>query len=57
MLGDLSERDRLIALAPADPKAPKAGGVPSNVFQDLVIARTKTAEGGFVASTAKLICP
>jgi hypothetical protein len=47
----------VIALAPADPKAPTSGAVPSKVFQDLVINHTRTAEGGFIAGTAKLACP
>jgi hypothetical protein len=47
----------VIALAPADPSAPKSGTVPWQVFHDLVIEHSKTAEGGFVAGTAKLICP
>jgi hypothetical protein len=47
----------VIALAPADPKAPRSGAVPAKVFQDLVIDHTKTHEGGFVAETAKLVCP
>jgi hypothetical protein len=47
----------VIALAPADPKARDSGVVPSKVFQDLVIDHSKTAEGGFVAGTAKLVCP
>jgi hypothetical protein len=47
----------VIALAPADPKAPKSGTVPWQVFRDLVIDHSKTAEGGFVAGTARLICP
>jgi hypothetical protein len=50
-------RYTVIALAPADPKAPATGVVPSKVFQDLVIDHTKTSEGGFVAGTAKLVCP
>jgi hypothetical protein len=47
----------VIALAPADPKAPKSGAVPRKVFQDLVIDHSKTSEDGFVAGTAKLVCP
>jgi hypothetical protein len=48
----------VVALAPADPNAPSSGTIPNQVFQDLVINRTKTAEGGFVASTAQYAaCP
>lgn len=47
----------VIALAPANPKAPQSGLVPRKVFQDLVIDHSKTAEGGFVAGTAELACP
>jgi hypothetical protein len=38
-----------IAVAPMDPKAPNTGPIPQQVFQDLVITRTKSSEGGFVA--------
>jgi len=47
----------VIAVAPANPKAPKSGPMPFKVFEDLVIQHTKTSEGGFVAATAKLSCP
>ena len=47
----------VIAVAPADPKAPKSGSMPIKVFEDLVIQHTKTSEGGFIAGTAKLACP
>jgi hypothetical protein len=47
----------VIALAPADPKAPSSGTIPWKVFADLVIDHTKNSEGGFVAGTAKLVCP
>jgi hypothetical protein len=48
----------LIAVAPADPKAPATGTIPSQVFQDLVIAHTTSVEGGFVASTPQFMaCP
>jgi len=50
-------RYTVIALAPVDPKAPNSGDVPRKVFQDLVIDHSKTAEGGFVAGFAKLVCP
>jgi hypothetical protein len=52
------ENADLIAVAPADPKAPASGTIPSQVFQDLVIDHTTTAEGGFVASSPQYIpCP
>jgi hypothetical protein len=48
----------LVAVAPADPKAPASGTIPSQVFQDLVIAHTTTVEGGFVASGPQyMACP
>jgi hypothetical protein len=48
----------VIALAPTDPNAPSSGTVPNQVFQDLVINHTVTAEGGFVASAAQYAaCP
>jgi hypothetical protein len=46
----------VVALAPANPDAPRSGVVPSQVMQDLVYNRTRTIEGGFVAATAKLTC-
>jgi hypothetical protein len=52
------ENATLIAVAPADPMAAASGTIPSQVFQDLVIAHTTTVEGGFVASTPQyLACP
>jgi len=47
----------VIAVAPVDPGAPASGPMPSQVFEDLVITHSKTAEGGFVAATAALTCP
>jgi hypothetical protein len=47
----------VIAIAPVDPTAPASGNIPTSVFSDLVIARTATAEGGFVSATATLSCP
>jgi hypothetical protein len=48
----------VIALAPTDPNAPTTGSIPTQVFQDLVLAHTTTAEGGFVASSPQNIaCP
>jgi len=47
----------VIAVAPIDPKAPNSGPVPTQVFEDLVIARTATTEGGWVSATATLSCP
>ncbi|HXR39173.1 MAG TPA: hypothetical protein VN776_08770 [Terracidiphilus sp.] len=47
----------VLAVAPADPNAPSSGPIPTQVFQDLVLARTMTSEGGFVAGTAALTCP
>jgi hypothetical protein len=46
----------VVALAPANPDAPRSGAVPSQVMQDLVYNRTRTVEGGFVAAAAKLTC-
>ncbi len=48
----------VIALAPMNPNAPSSGTIPTQVFQDLVINHTITAEGGFVASNAQYAaCP
>jgi len=47
----------VIALAPVDPNAPLSGSMPYQVFDDLVIAHTKTAEGGFIAATTTVTCP
>ena len=52
-----AETYTVIAVAPIDPKAPNSGAVPNQVFDDLVIARTATAEGGWVSATATLSCP
>jgi hypothetical protein len=46
----------VIGLAPASPNAPSTGSMPNQVFDDLVIARTTSAEAGFVAATAQLTC-
>jgi hypothetical protein len=46
----------VVALAPANPKAPATGTVPQQVYQDLVGSRTMSAEGGFIAATAQLTC-
>jgi hypothetical protein len=48
----------VVAVAPANPKAPGSGTIPDQVFQDLVIAHTTTSEGGFIASSPQNIgCP
>jgi hypothetical protein len=47
----------VVAVAPADPAASNSGQIPYQVFLDLVEARTKTSEGGFVAASAELVCP
>lgn len=48
----------LVAVAPSDPNAPTTGTIPGQVYQDLVIAHTATAEGGFIASNPQyLACP
>ena len=39
-----------IAVAPSNPNAPISGSIPQAAFQDLVITRTKSSEGGFVAA-------
>jgi hypothetical protein len=46
----------IVAFAPANPKAPATGTVPTQVYQDLVGSRTMSAEGGFVAATAQITC-
>ncbi len=52
-----TETYTVIAVAPVDPAASNSGTIPSQVFEDLVIGRTTTAEGGFVSATATLSCP
>lgn len=52
-----TETYTVIAVAPVDPAAPNSATIPSQVFEDLVIGRTATAEGGFVSATATLSCP
>ena len=48
----------VIAIAPTKPAAPSSGTIPSQVFQDLVVAHTTQSEGGFVASSPQNIaCP
>jgi len=47
----------VIAIAPVDANAPLSGSMPYQVFDDLVIDHTKTAEGGFIAATITVICP
>jgi hypothetical protein len=46
----------VIAIAPVNPNAALSGSMPYQVFEDLVIAHTKTAEGGFIAASVKLAC-
>jgi hypothetical protein len=46
----------IVAIAPVDANAPSSGVVPTPVFLDLVSGKA-TEEGGFVASTAQMICP
>jgi len=46
----------VIAIAPVNPNAPLSGSLPYQVFDDLVIAHTKTAEGGFIAATTTITC-
>jgi hypothetical protein len=52
-----AETYTVIAVAPVDPAATNFGTIPSQVFEDLVIGRTATAEAGFVSATATLSCP
>ena len=48
----------VVALAPANPKAPTTGTIPNQVYQDLIVNRTSTSEDGFVASSPQTIaCP
>lgn len=44
------------AFAPIDPNASTSGSVPPQVYQDLVLSHTRTAEGNFVASSAQVTC-
>jgi hypothetical protein len=46
----------VIALAPANPDAPRSGSMPFKVFEDLVIQHTRAEEDGFLAGTASLYC-
>jgi len=48
--------DTVVALAPMDPNAPTSGGIPSKVYQDLVVTHTVSVEGGFVAAAAPANC-
>lgn len=43
----------LVAIAPADPNAPKNGRIPLSVFQDLISGKA-TSEAGFVAAIMQL---
>ena len=52
-----AEKYTVIAIAPVNPSAPDSGAVPTQVFDDLVIARTTTSEGGWLSATATLTCP
>jgi len=52
-----TEKYIVIAVAPVNPSAPNSGSVPTQVFDDLVIARTTTSEDGWVSATATLTCP
>lgn len=46
------------AIAPQNPNAPASGSIPNQVWIDLVVNHTTTAEGGFVASPPQNIaCP
>jgi hypothetical protein len=48
----------VVAIAPMNPNAPKTGTIPEQVWIDLVINRTTTSEGGFIASPPHPIaCP
>ena len=48
----------VIALAPTNPNAPSSGVIPTQVFEDLVLAHTTTSEDGFAASSPQIIpCP
>jgi hypothetical protein len=50
--------DSVIAIAPISPNAPVSGSIPTQVFEQLVVTQTGTAEGGFVASAPQSIsCP
>jgi hypothetical protein len=46
----------IVAFAPVDPNAPASGTVPTQVYQDLVGSRTRSAENGFVAATVQITC-
>jgi len=48
--------DTVVALAPMDPNAPTSGGIPSKVYQDLVVTHAVSVEGGFVAAAAPANC-
>ncbi len=46
-----------IALAPTNPKAPSTGPLSAQVFEDLVVTRTTSEEGGFIVATQSISCP
>lgn len=46
----------VIAYAPMDPNAPESGSMPFNVFEALVVQRSVTQDGGFVAGSTTLQC-
>jgi len=48
----------VVAIAPANPKAPSSGTIPTQVFQDLIQSQSATSDGGFVVSAPQTIfCP
>jgi hypothetical protein len=46
----------VVAYAPTDPGAPASGSVPDQVYVDLVVQHTMSAEGSFVAATGQITC-
>jgi len=48
--------DSVVALAPMNPNAPTSGAIPAKIYQDLVVTRTVSVEGGFVAASAPANC-
>lgn len=46
-----------IALAPTNPNAPSTGPISTQVFEDLVVTRTTSTDGGFMVATQSISCP
>ena len=47
----------VFAITPVDANASADISIPLGTFRDLVLTRTATQEGGFIAATAQMTCP